>query len=502
MLAVAEINYIRHEVNTKDRHYADVADSMNKDPRTVKKYADMDDFNEKKVRQKRPARVMDPIKSILESWILEDFKKKKKFRRTAQRMYDLLVQGYHFKGSARSVRLFVSQKKKELLNDSGQASLPLESKSGTAQVDFGEAPFKYQGKNLTLSYLVMSFPFSNSFYFQVLPSQNAECFLEGMKRIFHHMGGVPKTIRFDNLSPAVKKVLPEGKRLLTDGFQNFVFHYGFDYEFCNPASGNEKGHVEAMVKYIRNNFLLPELSIHSLNDFNLTVWNWAEDDRHRDHYEKKESIAKLYLADKDHFLQLPEKPYECVRYQQVKADKYGYVQIDSKQYSTSPRFAKSMVLAKIAFDTINLLTDQQESIVTHARIYGDEKRSMIWQPYLTLMAKRPQALKYTSFYEQLPDDWQQFLSDCTIQEKQSVLRLLSVLLKDQNLTLCTQALVIARRHGHPSAEDIKQIYYQLKNGRGNQESYQPKISIPSIPEVSRGLAHYDKLLEGQEGDPS
>ena len=97
-------------------------------------------------------------------------------------------------------------RKKELLNETTVKQLYLlESNPGTAQVDFGEAPFKYQGEAIDLPYLVMSFPYSNAFYFQVFPSQNTECFLEGLKRIFHHMGGVPKTIRFDNLSAAVKE---------------------------------------------------------------------------------------------------------------------------------------------------------------------------------------------------------------------------------------------------------------------------------------------------------
>src|SRR5690606_4397288 len=162
---------------------------------------------------------------------------------------------YGFQGSDRTVRHYVSKRSEELLNEADQAALPLESIPGTAQVDFGEAPFTYGGEEIILPYRVVSFTYSNAFYFQVFPSQNKECFLEGLKRVFHHMGGVPKAIRFDNLSPAVKKVLPNGERQLTEEFQNFVLHYGFECEFCNPASGNEKGHVEAMVKYVRNNFL-------------------------------------------------------------------------------------------------------------------------------------------------------------------------------------------------------------------------------------------------------
>jgi transposase len=132
MLAVAEINYIRQQVNT--------------------------------------------VKEIIDEWIKEDLKKKKKFRRTAKRMWEQLKELHDFQGSDRTVRHYVSKRREELLNEADQAALPLESIPGTAQVDFGEAPFIYEGDEIVLPFLVVSFPNSNSFYFQVFPSQNKECF--------------------------------------------------------------------------------------------------------------------------------------------------------------------------------------------------------------------------------------------------------------------------------------------------------------------------------------
>lgn len=497
---MAEINYIRHEANTKGSSYSKIAKNMELDPRTVKKYAEIEDFSpQEKVPQVRPAKVMDPVKPILDKWIQEDFQKKKKFRRTAKRMHELLVEEYEFTGSDRSVRYYVSKRKQELAETLESAALPLEAKPGTAQVDFGEAPFQYQGETVTLPYLVMSFPYSNAFYFQVFPSQNQDCFLEGLRRIFHYIGGVPKVIRFDNLSAAVKKVLPHGERELTEQFQNFVLHYGFQYEFCNPNSGNEKGHVESMVKYVRNNFLLPELPIIEINLLNDTFWSKAEKDRNRKHYQKEELIAKLYLADKEKFLQLPEKEFTCVRYEEVKADKYGYIRIDTRVYSSSPRFAKQKVLAKISYNQVEVLTQEYELIISHARLYGEQKKSMKWQPYLSLMAKRPMAIKYTSFYEQLPIEWQTYLEQCTVIEKQQSLQLLSVLLKEHDFTTPTEALRIASERGHPSVDSIKQVFYQLLNGRGQREEIQVQGIIPSVPSATRGLSHYDSLFSGTGG---
>jgi transposase len=156
----------------------------------------------------------------------------------------------------------------------------------------------------------MSFPYSNTFYFQVFPSENTECLLEGLQRIFKYMGGVPRTIRFDNLSPAVKKILAKGERELTDTFERFVMHFGIQYEFCNPRKGNEKGHVESMVKYVRNNFLLPECTILDLDQFNATLWEMAEEDRDRSHYKKKVNLQHLFEEEQQEWLILPRPP-EC-----------------------------------------------------------------------------------------------------------------------------------------------------------------------------------------------
>jgi hypothetical protein len=60
---VAEINYIRHEANVKGTNYAEIGKKTGRDPRTVKKYAEQEDFSPTaKEKQKRPSPVMDPFK--------------------------------------------------------------------------------------------------------------------------------------------------------------------------------------------------------------------------------------------------------------------------------------------------------------------------------------------------------------------------------------------------------------------------------------------------------
>ena len=172
-----------------------------------------------------------------------------------------------------------------------------------------------------------------------------------------------------------------------------------------------------------------------LERLNETFWTAAEEDRNRKHYQKDGLLSELFEEDRKALLQLPEKSFECVRYEECRPDKYGLVKIDGRQYSTSPRFAKSSVLAKISYGTIEIMTAEHESIITHARLYGEDKKSMKWQPYLELMAKRPMAIKYTDFFEQLPVNWKEYIDSCTVPEKQEALRLLSVLLKQHDFSV-------------------------------------------------------------------
>lgn len=69
-----------------------------------------------------------------------------------------------------------------------------------------------------------------------------------------------------------------------------------------------------MVKYIRNNFLLPEGKIVDLDHFNQDLWSWAEEDRDRIHYEKHRLQSELFEEESGAWLALPQKDFECARY--------------------------------------------------------------------------------------------------------------------------------------------------------------------------------------------
>ena len=91
-------------------------------------------------------------------------------------------------------------------------------------------------------------PYSDTCFVKGYPFKTYECFMDGVHSFFEAVGGMTLKIRFDNLSPVVKKVLTDGGRLYTDHFNRAVKYYDFGLLPCSPGKGNEKGDVERDIR--------------------------------------------------------------------------------------------------------------------------------------------------------------------------------------------------------------------------------------------------------------
>lgn len=165
------------------------------------------------------------------------------------------------------------------------------------------------GEIVDVHALVMSFPFSNTAFAVPMLSENQECFLAGLQLLFDQCGGVPLSIRIDNLTPAVKR--PRDKQseaVLTDEFLAFQGHYGFEVQVCNPRSGHEKGNVERKVGYIRYNFFSVPPIIDSLEDLEEKLKKKLIEDHQREHYQKEQWIDDLWVEETAYLLAFADQP--------------------------------------------------------------------------------------------------------------------------------------------------------------------------------------------------
>lgn len=500
MLSMDDIKYIKRLYEKEELSIREIMRRTGYHYETVRKYLDMEDFNEPMYPPKESVSLLDPLKPIIDQWLLDDLKAPRRQRHTAKRVFERLQEEYpeQLEVKLRTVQYYVSYKKKEIYKSQQKARLPLYHPPGEAQVDFGH--FSYinnSGDMVDALKLTVSFPYSNQAYCQIFGGENQQCLLQGMRNIFEHIGKVPNRILFDNLSSAVAHMGNGHNRTLTDGFERFMAHYKFEAAFCNGAAGLEKGNVENKVGYERRNMFVPIPTILDFNQFNQSLFIACEKDARREHYAKKISIESLFQEDLQEMLTINPAVYEIFLLEPGKTDNYAKVTFDNNLYSSSPRYAKENVYVKASSDKVWILNDSYEVIMEHPRLYGNGLESMKWLPYIDLMSRRPAAMKYTEFYQQLPDNWQKYLSKQNADGKRKGLTSLYTMLQKHDMRTAEDALAFAISNGVKDADSILAAYRTLTSGVQQMQPMQLGCNVISMPSFTTNNNKYDSLF-GQE----
>lgn len=502
MLSMDDIKYIRRMHDVEGCSIREIMRRSGYHYETVKKYLDMEDFNDSPKPPKELPSLLDPLKPIIDKWLEDDLKAPRKQRHTAKRVYNRLCEEYpdQLDVKVRTVQYYVSMKKKELYTEKSKGYLPLDHPPGEAQVDFCQffyydnAQALQEGRKLTVS-----FPQSNAAYCQVFRGENQECLLQGLQNIMKRMSKAPFRMVFDNLAAAVAHIGNGKERTLTEGFKRFVEHYGIEPVFCNVSSGWEKGNVECKVGYERRNMLVPVPTILDFNQFNKKLFECCEKDIQREHYQKKLLIVELFEADKQAMLPLNPIDFKVCKFQTAKADKYGKVMFETNLYSSSPKLAQEAVYLEITSDTVTILDVKYNPIVTHRRLYEKGGESMDWLPYISLMAKRPTALKYTGFYQELPEIWKNYLADLPAEKKREALLTLNTMLQKHDIAAAADALETALNVGVKDTDSILASYHRLTSKVQQLQPMQLSNPYIQIPSFQTDNSKYDSLFSQEVG---
>jgi transposase len=472
--------------------------------KTVTKYIDMTDFNvpEPVPKTENLCPKLDPFKPLIDQWLEEDKKVRRKQRHSATKVFNRLtdeVKGFNC--SKRLVAEYVKEKKKQLNLKRKEGSIPLNHDPGEAQGDFGAADFYENSLHYSGKYFVIDFPYSNNGYLQLHRGENMECLLESMKAIFEHIGGVPTEIWFDNTRTIVTKILSGGDREITERFTRFQEHYGFQATFCNPYSGNEKGGVENKVGYDRRNMLVPVPRFLSLEQYNKQLLQMCDEDSDREHYRfKGETIKDRFEADRKALRPLPDQPFDTAHYQAAHTDGWGKftLQEGKHTYSASPGHAGSDVWLKITAEHVLVMDLHQKPIVTHRRLYGDEPaESMEWLPYLKYIALKPRSLFKSGIYDMMPLNMQKYLFGCKNSDRGKVLKALSELTERTGFDSAVQTVNQAIQYEATDPDSLKNLYRMLYADVPALPPLTGHTDIPAIGQMPSGLSDYDSLLWGR-----
>ena len=497
MLRMAQMKYIKDLYENEGLSLREIARRTGKDFRTVQKYAYCENWNPPVEPKMQPEDypILGKYIPKINEWLEGDESEPRKQRHTTTRVYKRLQKEKGYTGSYSTVKRYVNRKRAELKRYS-ESYLPLAHPPAHAQTDFGDFQY-YDGLGAAHKghALIVSFPHSNSGWMQVFPSENQECLLTGLKRIFNHIGGAPARLRCDNMTTAVAQILKGTERVITDGFYRFMLHYRFQSDFCNPDKGNEKGNVENKVGYTRRNMLVPIPIITDFDAYNEGLLRLCDEDHEREHYERGALIRELWEDEKRHLLALPEHEYEVFRYDSLKANKYGFIKVDTNKYGLSPEMQNKVIQVKIYFDKIEAYYDHC-LLKVFRRIYGRNGEEGDWKDYLQALIKKPGATEHTRFFNQIPKLWQGYLKSIYGRERKSAILLLSEIVQDGNEALCDDVLELAGEYGRLDNDSIRQCYMLISK----PESHPQPLSLSSGPPLlnySPDLTVYDKLTGGE-----
>ena len=349
---------------------------------------------------------------------------------------------------------------REIKRTSKEIFMPLKHPPGEAQVDFGQALVKMDGILRKIFFFVMTLPYSDVFLVKAYDRECTETFWDGHVEAFKFFGGVPARITYDNSKIMASRIIGPRVRQLTDGFLQLVSHYLFKYHFCLVRRANEKGVVEGLVKFTRQNFLVPVPEIRDFDELNAYLLNMCREDMQRKLRGHSDTKEKLLVEESFSFRPLPFKPFDACRKQPGRVNSEQLVRFDDNDYSVPMEYAYHDVTVKGYTDRVEICRFN-EIIAIHRRCWKREKQIFNPLHYLPLLERKPHSLPFARPFENmvLPKCFEVLRGRLEAQQEDGIREYIRVLrlLESYRLKHLTAAIEKALRMRVHSRDAIEQF---------------------------------------------
>jgi len=353
-------------------------------------------------RKKRvfAAPVLDPVKPVIDAMLREDLEAPRKQRHTARRVLARLVEEHGVTGvSYSTVRDYVAKRRPEILAEAGKGLedgfVPqTHEPAAEAEVDFHDLWVLLRGVKTKTALFTMRLSFSARSAHRASLTQGQEAFLEGHVYAFDRLGGVPvDKIRYDNLKPAVSRVLFGRTRVETQRWVTFRSHYGFDAFYCRSGheGSHEKGGVEGEGGRFRRNHCVPMPKVDSIAELNTLLEAWDDaDDARRVGYRTR-NVGQDWAIELPLLRPLPDERFDTRLTLTPRVDRYAQVMVRCNQYSVPARFIGHRVRVKLSSTTVSVF-DRDVLVAEHERAVGKGGQVLELDHYLEILTRKPGAL--------------------------------------------------------------------------------------------------------------
>src|SRR3974377_146374 len=342
MLTVDEKEVIRRDYFLHRKSMRQIARERHHSRKTIRKA--IYDPGVPVYTRSRPALkvAIGPFQEVIRQWLQEDKQRPAKQRHTARRIFQRLREEYGFPGSERTVRRAVGALR-GAIPESHVPQTYVPADGGT--FDFGEALVKLQGRETRVHLGCLRLDYSSHYFVCALPSERQEALFECHLRGFLYLGGTPGRMRYDNLKPAVHKILRGKNRQEQAAWVAFRSHFLFESEYVTPGRGQEKGGVENLVGYVRRNFLVPLPEFDDYDSLNAYLVDCCDRDA-QNRRRGGRTVAELWREEQASLRHLPARlPAACVS-RLAKVNRRQQVRFAGHWYSVPPRYVGPLVTVR------------------------------------------------------------------------------------------------------------------------------------------------------------
>jgi transposase len=468
---------------------------------TVRKYLANGVVEPRYSQRKTPSK-LDDYELTLTSWLFRESRRHRKQRRSVKQLHRDLVQlGYT--GSYDRVAAFARQWRQEQQEAKRTADrntfVPLQFAPGEAfQFDWSEDYVVINGVNTKLQIAHFRLSHSRAFFLRAYLLQTHEMLFDAHYHAFRAFGGIPERGIYDNMKTTVDKVGRGKARTVNKRFQAMVSHYLYEAEFCNPAAGWEKGQVEKQVRDARHQLWQCAPAFKSLADLNHWLQQrclalWQEMPHPQD---RRRTLYEYWDAERACLMDVPVAFDGFVEHTK-RVSSTCLITHEHNRYSVPASFANRPVSLRVYADRLVVVAEAQV-VATHARVFTRDHSSSgktlyDWRHYLSVVQRKPGALRNGAPFSELPDSFKQLQAsllkrDGGDREMADVLAL--VLLHDEQLV--EQAVTEALKIECPSKQHVLNCLSRL----GEPPLPKPTAPPPALKLVTEPLANtqrYDRL---------
>ncbi|WP_438710280.1 IS21 family transposase [Aquimarina muelleri] len=294
----------------------------------------------------------------------------------------------------------------------------------SCEFDWGEIKLDIGGSLQRFQLAVFTSSYSNYRYACIYNRQDTLAFMESHVSFFNYTGGVFKEMVYDNMRVAVAKFVGKYEKEPTRALLDLGCHYGFSHRFCNARRGNEKGHVERSVEYIRRKAFGFTHSFDSLEAAERHLLTIIKQINATKQQLTGKSATTLFQEEKSH-LSPVSRDLNCSETVELRVDKYATVSFRTNRYSVPDHLVGDFVEIKFFSSTLEIY-HKDILLGKHPRNYGKHQWVIAIEHYLYTLKRKPGALSgslalissgylkqlYEAYFTQSPRDFIELLEYC------------------------------------------------------------------------------------------